>query len=198
MESRTDVMDLEVATLTAKVGINAQQDQSRSMPQQSSPKPKADAAVGGGGNAGPSFKDVLKGTSAAADTTRPGSSIAANVAPRPCPEEDIPLCPEFGGGGKLLIPPALEDYGASKWRHTLVGFLLGKAAPYPVLRKICMQLWQKKGLVEVGTINKGAIILRFDSEQHLDEIVGKADWHLAGCPLLLRKWQAGVKINEEP
>ncbi|KAI4303442.1 hypothetical protein MLD38_039074 [Melastoma candidum] len=28
--------------------------------------------------------------------------------------------------------------------------------------------------------------------------VGKADWHLAGYPLLLCKWQAGMAINEEP
>ncbi|KAI4326763.1 hypothetical protein MLD38_032043 [Melastoma candidum] len=57
---------------------------------------------------------------------------------------------------------------------------------------------RSKGLVEVGAINKGSIILRFDNEQHLDEIVSKADWHLAGYPLLLWKWQPGTVINEKP
>ncbi|KAI4363591.1 hypothetical protein MLD38_019793 [Melastoma candidum] len=129
---------------------------------------------------------------------RPGTSAVAGAPPPCCTEEEIPIYPEFGGGGKLIIPPTLEDYGVSRWQHTLVGYLLGKAAPYPVLRKICMQLWQRKDLVEVGTMSKGAIILRFDTEQYIDEIVDRADWHLAGCPLLLRRWQPGVAINEEP
>ncbi|KAI4382453.1 hypothetical protein MLD38_008416 [Melastoma candidum] len=206
MEGRTDEMALEVASLKVKsvaVALSSIGDVELEL-KNASPKAgvgafaQDDNLVNGLAFAAPSFKDVLKGTSIAPDLTRPGTSAAGRTAGQHCQEDSILCHPEFGSGGKLLIPAALADLGADRWRHTLVGYLLGKSAPYPVLRKIYLQLWQKKGLVEVGLINKGAIILRFDSEQYLEDIVGKADWHLAGCPLLLRKWQVGMPINEEP
>ncbi|KAI4329470.1 hypothetical protein MLD38_027856 [Melastoma candidum] len=191
MEVRTDVMDLEIASLEVKKCTGDQQQ-----PLCSSPKGIEVGALARGVT--PTFKDILNGTSLARDLSRPGTSkVAQTIAPSEL-EARLPKFPEFNGGGKLLIPSVLENYGATKWCHTLVGYFLGKPAPYPILKKICMQLWQKKGLVEVGAIRKNALILRFDNEQHLDGIIGKADWHIAGCPLLVRKWQPGTVINEEP
>ncbi|KAI4324401.1 hypothetical protein MLD38_029896 [Melastoma candidum] len=205
MEGTTDVMALEVASLKVKPATLGQDGGGDVQLDLANPSAvDGTSALAQGADAGigvmvpPSFKDVLNGISAAMDLRRPGTSAVPVTAGQLNQEDNIPCCPAFGCGGKLLIPPALEDLGASRWRITLVGYLLGKYAPYAVLRRICLQLWQKKGLVEVGLINKGAIILRFDSDQHLDGIVGKADWHLAGCPLLLRRWQVGMAINEEP
>ncbi|KAI4338360.1 hypothetical protein MLD38_023430 [Melastoma candidum] len=204
MEGTTDVMALEVASLKVKPvalakgsGGDVQLDLANASAMDGAGDLAQGADAGIGVMVPPSFKDVLNGISAVVDLRRSGTSAVAVTAGQLNQEDNIPCCPAFGCGGKLLIPPALEDLGASRWRNTLVGYLLGKSAPYAVLRRICLQLWQKKGLVEVGLINKGAIILRFDSDQHLEGIVGKANWHLASCPLLLRRWQVGMAINEE-
>ncbi|KAI4312434.1 hypothetical protein MLD38_037244 [Melastoma candidum] len=135
MEGRADVMDLEVASLSAKVCAGAQE----CLPC-SPPKNAGSIAVGGlEGGIAPSFKDVLKGTRVAVDLTRPGTSAAAKPAAQSNLEEGLPSFPEFGGGGCPLL--------LHKWQAGMVINEEPTALPcWMRLYGIPLELWHARGV----------------------------------------------------
>ncbi|KAI4379048.1 hypothetical protein MLD38_016450 [Melastoma candidum] len=60
-----------------------------------------------------------------------------------------------------------------------------------------LKLWGKRGLAHVSPAGPKRILLKFENESMLDGILNRSDWHVAGCPILLRKWSVGIQLSDQ-
>ncbi|KAI4311768.1 hypothetical protein MLD38_036638 [Melastoma candidum] len=74
---------------------------------------------------------------------------------------------------------------------------LGRNVPFAVVKRVCLQLWDKRGLTQVLPAGPKRILLKFETEGMMDTILNRSDWHIAGCPVLLRKWSVGIQLSDQ-
>ncbi|KAI4390191.1 hypothetical protein MLD38_002328 [Melastoma candidum] len=103
----------------------------------------------------------------------------------------------FNEDGKLKVPVEWKEGATSKWGACIVGFLIGKHVEPTVIRRVCTQIWGKRGLSQVSVVGHKRILLRFEKENQLEAILSRSDWHIAGCPVLLRKWSVGLQLSDK-
>ncbi|KAI4390192.1 hypothetical protein MLD38_002329 [Melastoma candidum] len=75
--------------------------------------------------------------------------------------------------------------------------MIGRSVPFAVVKRVCLQLWSKRGLTQVSPAGPKRILLKFENEIMLDRILDRSDWHVAGCPILLRKWSVGIQLSDQ-
>ncbi|KAI4318323.1 hypothetical protein MLD38_032048 [Melastoma candidum] len=103
----------------------------------------------------------------------------------------------FNEKGKLKVPVEWKEGAKSKWGSCIVGFMIGKHVDPSIIRRVCTQIWGKRGLSQVSVVGHKRILLRFEKEQQMEAILSRSDWHIAGCPVLLRKWSVGLQLSDK-
>ncbi|KAI4379046.1 hypothetical protein MLD38_016448 [Melastoma candidum] len=105
----------------------------------------------------------------------------------------------YGGieNGKLKVPTEWKEGAKSKWGACIVGFLIGKYVDPGVIRRVCTQIWGKRGLSQVCVVGHKRILLRFEKDNQMEVTLSRSDWHIAGCPVLLRKWSVGLQLSDK-
>ncbi|KAI4324403.1 hypothetical protein MLD38_029898 [Melastoma candidum] len=110
-----------------------------------------------------------------------------------CPQQTV----TFNEAGKLKVPQIWKENARTKWNSCLIGFMIGRNLPFAVVKRVCLQLWGKRGLTQVSPVGPKRILLKFENEAMLDGILNRSDWHVAGCPILLRKWSVGIQLCDQ-
>ena len=90
--------------------------------------------------------------------------------------------------GKLVVKPPAEVVveGIDMWKRCLVGQLLDKRLPFPVVRSLVDKLWGKKEMLDISTTENGLYFFRFRDPDARDWVMESGPWHLAGRTFILR------------
>ncbi|KAI4387135.1 hypothetical protein MLD38_004988 [Melastoma candidum] len=124
-----------------------------------------------------------------------GKNLDAKKLSTSC-SEALPNRLEDEAGAKGGAFKELPDVGCNLYGLT-------RSVPLAVIRKLCSQLWGKKGLTHVSFVGPKRLLLKFDHDGYFDSILDKGDWHLAGCLVLQRRWPTvremikSIAIKEE-
>ena len=120
---------------------------------------------------------------------------------KPKGSQGLKLCyikPEVASEGKVfLLPKTLATEGSKAGDNTLVGYFIGKRLPYSLVKSATLRLWSKAGLIDMLATDSGYFYFKFNSREDCEAILEGGPWHIAGQPILLRKWQTGLKLSKE-
>lgn len=76
----------------------------------------------------------------------------------------------------VVSPPKdVEEFGQSKWRRCIVGHFLDKKLSFTAVRNIAMRIWEKFGICDVLSNEKGFFFFLFEGEkfhQLLERVCG--------------------------
>lgn len=83
------------------------------------------------------------------------------------------------------------------WSDCVVGYLLEKKVPFPVVKTIVMKIWQKFGIYEVLANDRGFFFFRFAQDDAHRKIIESGPCHIAGKLLILKKWKPQMVLQKE-
>ncbi|KAI8550741.1 hypothetical protein RHMOL_Rhmol06G0131700 [Rhododendron molle] len=96
----------------------------------------------------------------------------------------------------VVSPPKdVELLGQSKWNRCVVGHFLDKKLGFTAVRNIAMRVWEKFGIREVLSNEKGSFFF-FDGER-FHELLERGPWHFGGKLLILKLWHPHLKLEKE-
>ena len=58
-------------------------------------------------------------------------------------------------------------------------------------------MWRKMGLYDILATDSGHFFFKFNSDAECEVILEGGPWYIAGKPIILRKWQPGLKFDKE-
>ena len=96
----------------------------------------------------------------------------------------------------IRVPKEIVAQGSRKWEHTLVGHFIGKRLPYSLVKNATTRMWNKMGLEDMLATDSGYFFFKFISKEVSDSVLEGGPWHIAGQPILLRKWEPGLELSK--
>ena len=66
-----------------------------------------------------------------------------------------------------------------------------------MVKNAAFWLWNKSGLVDVHSSEKGFFYFVFDSCSSRDNVIDLDPWHIGGQPIIMRKWQRMLKLSKD-
>ena len=135
---------------------------------------------------------------AGSDTLKP-KSWASLIAPKAANDFSLSyIKPREGLDRKIVsMPKEVRIEGSFAWKNTLVGYFIGKKLPFSYVKNGTARLWSKLGLRDMVATDSGFYFFKFDSEEESLSILEGGPWHLAGQPIILQKWHAGLTLSRE-
>ena len=97
----------------------------------------------------------------------------------------------------VTVPKAIISEGSRKWEDTLVGYFIGKKLPYSLVKTATARLWTKLGLTDMLATDSGYFFFQFHSKDASEAVLEGGPWHIAGQPIILRKWTLGLELTKE-
>ncbi|KAG5539479.1 hypothetical protein RHGRI_019880 [Rhododendron griersonianum] len=105
----------------------------------------------------------------------PTVTPASWVAPEKMKLEYIP--PVVLNDRVVVSPPAdVEALGQSKWEKCIVGHFLDKRLGFSGVRTIAMNIWEKFGICDVLSNEKGFFFFLFEGEK-FHQLLERGPWH---------------------
>ncbi|KAK1308353.1 hypothetical protein QJS10_CPA09g00834 [Acorus calamus] len=83
------------------------------------------------------------------------------------------------------------------WRLSLLGYVIGKKPYYKAFIDFLYRVWKSKGSIEVFMQGGGFFVVRFSSEEDMQNVIEGGPWLMGGCPIVLRKWHRGMLMELE-
>lgn len=80
----------------------------------------------------------------------------------------------------MVSPPEdVEELGHSKWQRCIVGHFLDKKLTFTAVRNIVMRIWEKFGICDVLSNEKGFFFFLFEGEK-FHQLLERGPWHFGG------------------
>ena len=98
---------------------------------------------------------------------------------------------------KLSMPDELLIEGSKAWDTTLVGYFIGKRLPFSLVKSVSNRLWNKVGLSDMYATESGYFFFKFNSMAECEAVLEGGPWHVAGQPIILKKWHVGLELTKE-
>ncbi|KAI8550471.1 hypothetical protein RHMOL_Rhmol06G0109100 [Rhododendron molle] len=119
---------------------------------------------------------------------------ASWVAPEKMKLEYIP--PVVLNDRVVVSPPAnVEALGQSKWEKCIVGHFLDKRLGFSGVRTIAMNIWERFGIRDVLSNEKGFFFFLFEGEK-FHQLLEGGPWHFGGKLLILKLWHPHLKLEK--
>ncbi|KAK1307315.1 hypothetical protein QJS10_CPA10g01534 [Acorus calamus] len=101
--------------------------------------------------------------------------------------------------GRIFVDCDKEDLKDmdSHWAHSLVGYVIGKRPFYKPFVEFLHRIWKPKGNIEVLLRAGGFFIAKFSEEDDLLNAMEGGPWLMAGRPIVLRRWNRGMRLEIE-
>lgn len=104
-----------------------------------------------------------------------------------------------------FFPPIVEDdrpkevlaKWSNEWETIIVGHFIGYNRGQTAVNSIARRLWTKAGLVNVLSSDKGFYFFKFIYDDGVEKVLKGGPWHMANCPIVLRKWQPNLCLSKE-
>ena len=97
----------------------------------------------------------------------------------------------------VKVPKTIVAEGCRKWEHTLMGYFIGRKLPYSLVKTATSRMWTKLGLVDMLATETGYFFFKFANKDSCEGVLEGGPWHIAGQPILLRKWEPGLELTKE-
>lgn len=94
-------------------------------------------------------------------------------------------------------PPEVEEAGALSWSNCVVGYFLDKKLPFYAVDSIAHKLWDKFGLIEVVSNDRGFYFFKFNDAEAFRKLMDLGPWHFGGKLLILKKWEPNMSYEKE-
>ncbi|KAI8535795.1 hypothetical protein RHMOL_Rhmol10G0201800 [Rhododendron molle] len=119
---------------------------------------------------------------------------ASWVAPEKMKLEYIP--PVVLNDRVVVSPPAdVEALGQSKWEKCIVGHFLDKRLGFSGVKTIAMNIWERFGIRDVLSNEKGFFFFLFEGEK-FHQLLEGGPWHFGGKLLILKLWHPHLKLEK--
>ncbi|KAK9053518.1 hypothetical protein SSX86_027510 [Deinandra increscens subsp. villosa] len=106
-----------------------------------------------------------------------------------------PIIAETGNRRALFNKSDLK-HTAEQCSHLLCGYFIGTSMDFKVVNYQLRNLWRRYDLDEISKSNGGIYLIKFKSEQGLDEVLENGPWMVNNIPILLTKWEPGFCISK--
>ncbi|KAG5548310.1 hypothetical protein RHGRI_013870 [Rhododendron griersonianum] len=105
--------------------------------------------------------------------------------------------PTILNDGIVVTPPVeVEELGHPKWQRCIVGHFLDKKPTFSAVRNIAMRIWERFGIHEVLSNDKGFFFFMFEGEK-FRELLELGPWHFGDKLLILKLWHPHLKLEKE-
>lgn len=79
---------------------------------------------------------------------------------------------QLNSQGGVLMSAALKDKGASRWKNTLIGVVMGRKNLLGVIDQNIRRMWRKWGVTKVGSTGVGMVFIHFQMITDLRRLCG--------------------------
>ena len=102
--------------------------------------------------------------------------------------------PEVSNGTVVVSPPSeIFDEGELCWKNAVVAQFIGRIPNFSLFQRMVNQLWGDEGEVEVRPAGRNLFIIQLPSSEARDRVLEMGPWHIQNNPLIVRRWEPGMK-----
>lgn len=102
----------------------------------------------------------------------------------------------FNGEPVAKPLPKYFEQGAQRWSNAVVGQFFGKQPNFSAFQRIANSLWGAQGKVKVSAIESNLFVIQLPNAESRDRVQESGPWHILHKPLIVRKWEPGIKSLE--
>ncbi|KAK1268589.1 hypothetical protein QJS04_geneDACA017119 [Acorus gramineus] len=116
-----------------------------------------------------------------------------------CKNNDLSFIEPSFEDGELVVPSEESDLVEmdNHWRLSLLGYVIGKKPYYKAFIDFLYRVWKPKGSIEVLMRGGAFFVVRFSSEEDMQNVIERGPWLMGGRPIVLRKWHRGMQMELE-
>ncbi|XVF81983.1 hypothetical protein PTKIN_Ptkin16aG0006400 [Pterospermum kingtungense] len=97
----------------------------------------------------------------------------------------------------MVAPPReVFEKGMNQWRESLVVQFIAGVPNFSLFKKLAKQLWGSDGELEILPTDHDLFIVKFWNPVARDRVLESGPWHIRNRPLIVRKWEPGIKPLE--
>ena len=97
----------------------------------------------------------------------------------------------------IVSPPAeIIEEGELIWKNAVVLQFVGRFPNFGVFQKMINTLWGEDGEVDIRPAGHNLFILQLPNSATRDRVLEAGPWHIQNKPLIVRKWEPGMKSLE--
>lgn len=97
----------------------------------------------------------------------------------------------------LFSPQEVKVKGIDKWKNCIVGHFVDKKLSFLSVQSIACRIWEKFGIVDVLSNEKGFFFFQFGMEGACRQIVEAGPWHFGGRLMVLQVWHPNNEFEKE-
>ncbi|XVF81982.1 hypothetical protein PTKIN_Ptkin16aG0006300 [Pterospermum kingtungense] len=119
-------------------------------------------------------------------------------APHSSSDQKLQYYPPQKLNGKVIVAPPREVFekGMNQWKESLVVQFIAGVPNFSLFKKLAKQLWGSDGEFEILPIDNDLFIVKFSNPAARDRVLESGPWHIRNRPLIVRKWEPGIKPLE--
>ncbi|GKA43629.1 nucleotide-binding alpha-beta plait domain-containing protein [Tanacetum coccineum] len=95
----------------------------------------------------------------------------------------------------VLLKAAMESV-KNRYVNSLVGYFIGKSLAFPVVQNYVNNTWEEFGLQKVMRNDDGVFMLKFASEEGLEQVLQRGPWMIRKSPIILTKWSSSLSLKK--
>ncbi|GAA0173751.1 hypothetical protein LIER_27303 [Lithospermum erythrorhizon] len=126
------------------------------------------------------------------EAAKEGSQSYAAALKKATPYQRMDLTyiePQLVDGKPLVeIPFSVTMAGEERWKHTLIGYVLGLNPSFMDMEGFVKARWAELGEVRVHLMGKGLFVFQMESEKARQGALGRGPWSFSRRPLILKPW----------
>ena len=105
--------------------------------------------------------------------------------------------PQPLNGKSIVVPPSeVFEEGEQKWKYAVVAQFVGRIPNFSVFQKMVNLLWGEDGEIDIKPAGHNLFILHFPNSRVRDRVIESGPWHIQNKPLIVRRWEPGMRSLE--
>ena len=105
--------------------------------------------------------------------------------------------PKPTNGTSIVTPPSgVFEEGELLWKNAVVAQFVGRIPNFSVFQKMVNILWGDDGEIDIRPTGHNLFVLQFPNSQTRDRVIESGPWHIQNKPLIVRRWEPGMRSLE--
>ncbi|GAA0162521.1 hypothetical protein LIER_43608 [Lithospermum erythrorhizon] len=129
-----------------------------------------------------------------------GQSYATVLKQKVTPYQRMELTyiePQLVDGKPLVeIPFLVTMAGKERWKHMLIGYVLGLNPSFTDMEGFVKARWAELGEVRVHLMGKGLFVFQMESEEARQGALERGPWSFSWRPLILKPWSVRMALEK--
>ena len=111
-------------------------------------------------------------------------------------DQTLNFYPPKRTNGKLIVPSEVIAEGERQWRNAVVVQFIGKIPNFSFFQRMINVLWGKEGDVDLRPVGHNLFVVQLPNLEMRDKVLESGPWHIQNKPIIVRKWEPGMKYLE--